>query len=66
MAAMGNHTGETARALGHLEHLVVEGLKHGHFDLTITCVVGKKEQRELVIKAGRSHKFVIPANQVPK
>jgi hypothetical protein len=46
-------------ALKFIENLIVEGLKHGHFDYSITCQIGNGGRRLLVIRAGKSHKFSI-------
>jgi hypothetical protein len=60
-------SGEQIReALDRLECLVVDGLKHGFFDYSITCDIGPGGKRHLVIRAGKSHKFTIPADEVPR
>ena len=56
--------GQIREALDRLEGLVVDGLKHGFFDYAITCEVGSGGKRHLVICAGKSHKFTIPAEEV--
>jgi hypothetical protein len=53
-------------ALDRLEGLVVDGLRHGFFDLSITCEVGKGSKRQLVIRASKSHKFTIPEDELPR
>jgi hypothetical protein len=57
--------GQVREALDRLEGLVVDGLKHGFFDCSIACEVGNGGKRHLVIRAGKSHKFTIPAEEVP-
>jgi hypothetical protein len=57
--------GQVREALDCLERLVVDGLKHGFFDYSIACEVGNGGRRNLVIRAGKSHKFTIPAEEVP-
>ena len=57
--------GRVREALDRLEGLVVDGLKHGFFEYSITCEVGNGGRRHLVIRAGKSHKFIIPAEEVP-
>lgn len=59
------HGAEMAEALAHLEKVVVEGLKHGFFEYQVACEIIKGGKRELVIRAGKSHKFIIPAKEVP-
>ena len=59
-------SGQVREALDRLECLVVEGLKHGFFDYSIACEVSKGGKRQLVIRAGKSHKFTIPEDEVPR
>lgn len=58
--------GQVRQALNRLEGLVVDGLKHGFFDYSIACEVTNGGKRQLVIRAGKSHKFIIPENEVPR
>jgi hypothetical protein len=58
--------GQVRDALDRLEGLVVDGLKHGFFDYSIACEIGTGGKRHLVIRAGKSHKFTIPADEVPR
>ena len=53
-----------ARALRRLEAEVLEGLKHGFFDFSISCEVVKEGKRRLTIKAGKSYQFVIPEQEL--
>ncbi len=57
---------QVREALECLCGLVVEGLKHGFFDYVISCEVRNKGKRELVIRAGKSHKFTIPEQELPR
>jgi hypothetical protein len=41
-------------------------LRHGHFRCAISSGIGKGNRRELVIKAGKSHKFTIPEEELPR
>ena len=56
--------GERMRALRKIEETVIEGLRHGFFECTIACEVIKGEKRRLVIKAGVSHQFIIPQEEI--
>jgi hypothetical protein len=58
-APLRTYHGELADALALLEKILVEGLKHGHFDYSITCETGTGGRRLLIVKAGKSHKFSI-------
>jgi hypothetical protein len=53
-------------ALDRIEDLVLDGLRHGFFDYSIACEIGKDGRRELVIRAGKSHKFTIPEDELPR
>jgi hypothetical protein len=47
--------------------LVVEGAQaRDFFDCSITCEIGNGGKRQLVIRAAKSHKFTIPAEEVPR
>ena len=51
--------------LDRIEKELIAGLQHGHSDLAVSCAIGNKGQREVVVKAGRSYKFVVPADKIP-
>jgi hypothetical protein len=53
-------------ALVQLEQVVLDGLQHGHFRCAISGTIGKGNRRELVIEAGKSHKFTIPEDELPR
>jgi hypothetical protein len=59
-------SGQFREALDRLERLVVDGLRHGFFDYSIACEVANGGRRKLVIRAGKSHKFTIPEDEVPR
>jgi hypothetical protein len=53
-------------AFDHLIQIVLDGLRHGHFRCAISSGIGKGSRRELVIEAGKSHKFTIPEDELPR
>jgi len=53
-------------ALDQIVKIVVDGLCHGHFRATISSAIGKNNRRDLVIEAGKSHKFNVPENKLPR
>ena len=57
--------GQLREALERLRGLVVEGLRHGFFDCSISCEVAKNGRRHLKIRAGKSYKFTIPEDELP-
>jgi hypothetical protein len=63
-----NETGgaQLREALDRIGHIVLDGLRHGHFRCAISSTIGKNNRRELVIEAGKSHKFTIPEHELPR
>jgi hypothetical protein len=57
---------ELAQALALLEGIVLDGLRHGFFDCSIECEMGERHSRQLVIRAGKSHKFTIREDELPR
>jgi hypothetical protein len=57
---------QAREALDRLTDVVLDGLYHGFFDYSISCDVGHKGKRQLVIRAGKSHKFTIPEDDLPR
>jgi hypothetical protein len=53
-------------ACERLVQIVLDGLRHGHFRCAISGAIGKGNRRELVIEAGKSHKFTIPEEELPR
>jgi hypothetical protein len=53
-------------ALDLIEGLLVEGIKHGHFDYSVTCETGTNGRRLLIVRAGKSRKFSIMEPDVPR
>ncbi len=58
--------GQMREALDRLRDLVVDGLKHGFFDYSISCETGNKGKRQLVFRAGKSYKFTIPEDDLQR
>ena len=52
-------------AIDHLERIIVDGLRHGFFEYAISCETVHSRKRQLVIRAGKSHKFTIPEDELP-
>jgi hypothetical protein len=53
-------------ALEQIGEVVLDGLHHGHFRCSITSGIGKGNRRDLVIESGKSHKFTIPEDELPR
>jgi hypothetical protein len=58
-------SGQLRETLDRLEELVVDGVRHGFFDFSIACEIANGGKRKLVIRAGKSHQFTIPEDEVP-
>ena len=55
---------QARNALNQLLNEVMDGLRHGHFRCVIFSTIGKNNKRDLVIEAGKSHKFTIPEDDL--
>jgi hypothetical protein len=53
-------------AFDRLAQIVSDGLRHGHFRCTISSSIGNGRRREVVVEAGKSHKFTIPEEELPR
>ena len=51
---------ELSRALEKLEQEILDGLRHGFFEYVVTCELVTGQKRRLTIRAGKSHRFTIP------
>jgi len=59
-----SEAGTLAKAIAKIEAEVREGVSHGHFDMAISCKVGNSGKRELLVKAGKNHKYLIPEDEL--
>jgi hypothetical protein len=41
-----------------------DGLRHGFFDLAVTCEMVNEKKRRMTIKAGKNHRFMIPEEEI--
>ena len=57
---------QVREAINRLIDVVIDGLRHGHFRCAITSTIVKNNKRDLVIEAGKSHKFTIPEDELPR
>jgi hypothetical protein len=62
--AISSANGEFIRALKKLQQIVIGGLQHGFFECTVTCEIISGQKRRFVIKAGESHQFTIPWEEI--
>jgi hypothetical protein len=57
---------QVRRALDYVRDQLVDGLRHGFFECTITCEIVKDRKRRLLVKAGKSEQFTIPADELER
>ena len=54
------------RTLDYVRHQLLDGLRHGFFELTVSCEIVKDHKRRLIVKAGKSEQFTISAEEVER
>ena len=53
-------------AFVQLRQIVEDGLRHGFFECAVSSEVVNGKKRRLVIKAGKSHQFIITEDELPR
>lgn len=66
MSACDRYSPALTGLLDYIERKVVDGVKHGHFKIEVTGMIGNKKQREVVVDAGMMEKFFIPEDELPR
>lgn len=51
-------------ALDQMRSLMLDGLRHGFFEYSVSCETVKDCKRQLIIRAGKSHKYYIAPEQI--
>lgn len=64
MMSSPKNVNQRERMLRKLNEIVLDGLEHGFFEYTVTCELMNNQKRRLVIKAGKSHQFTIPPDDL--
>ena len=54
----------TQRAISRLVHEIRDGLRHGHFDFTVSCEVIGQGRRRLQLHAGKTYQYEHPGRGV--
>ena len=57
---------KTNQAMRKIESEVREGLRHGHFQITLECTVANGKKRDLIVKAGKHHRFLISEEEAKR
>ncbi len=63
-STMPRRRGELDKAIDTLHAELRAGLRHGFFEYVVTCEIVKGRKRRVIIKAGRSHRFIIPEDEL--
>ena len=42
------------------------GVRHGHFEITVSGEIVKSDMRRVVVKAGRSYQVLIPSKEIDR
>lgn len=67
VAREATRTATLDRALQRVLAEIHDGLRHGHFEFSLTCEVVSQDRRRLTLRAGKSYQFLIPeADCVPR
>jgi hypothetical protein len=53
-----------AEAMAKVNEIMLDGLRHGFFEMAISCEIGTDQKRILTVKSGKSHRFVVPFDQI--
>ena len=66
MSTLGNQSNSESldAALDLVNELVMGGLHHGFFELTIKGEIVKERKRRLIVQSGKSHQFTIAEEQL--
>lgn len=57
---------ELDRAMDLLREITIEGLQHGFFEASVVVDMANSKKRSLLIKSGKSYKFVIAVDELPR
>ncbi len=60
------HQGQLGNAIAKIVEVVADGLRHGHFEYSISCKIGTGGRREMTVAGGLSHKITIPESELPR
>jgi hypothetical protein len=49
-----------------IQELLTTYIRHGHFEITVTCQIGKNGRREVYVSAGKCSRYIIPSDELPR
>jgi hypothetical protein len=53
-------------ACEHLVRELIEGIRHGFFEMTVAVEIGPSKKRRITVKAGKSYQFLVAEEEVPR
>ena len=56
---------EFDKLMDELRLILCDGIRHGFFNAEISVSIPRADRREVVISAGKSHKFTIRTDELP-
>ena len=66
MQSLDENDTQLGEAMRRLDREVRDGLRHGFFELSVECETVKDRKRRLIIKAGKTHRFTIPLEEIDR
>lgn len=51
-------------AMSKVTEIILDGLRHGFFEMALSCEIGADKKRTLTVKSGKSYRFVVPFDQI--
>jgi hypothetical protein len=57
--AVGSEGGELNAAREHMARELLDGVRHGFFEMTVTVEMMQSKKRFTTIKAGKSYRFIV-------
>ena len=55
-----------AEAMAKVTEIILDGLRHGFFEMHVSCEIEGGKRRVLTVKSGKSYRYNIPFDQIPE
>ena len=62
--AIPTRPGELDRAMAKIKQVLLDGLRHGFFEFSVSGEAIKRDKRRIIIKAGNTHVFVVSSEEL--
>jgi hypothetical protein len=53
-----------AEAMAKVTEIILDGLRHGFFEMSVSCDIEGGRRRVLTVKSGKSYRYNIPFDQI--